>query len=65
MKFFLKNAHKAITYIGGGLTLVTFAQGIQQSKQNKTIIVAPPNLNKRVEMQNQVINKCGSARIFN
>jgi hypothetical protein len=50
----LRNAGKAIGYLGGGLTLITFAQGIQNNKQNKTII---ENLNKRVEIQDNIISK--------
>jgi hypothetical protein len=49
-----KNAGKTIGYLGGGLTLITFAQGIQSNKQNKAII---DNLNKRIEMQNEIVSK--------
>ena len=41
-------------YLGGGLTLITFAQGIQNNKQNKTIIA---NLEKRIEMQTEITEK--------
>jgi hypothetical protein len=47
-------AGKAMGYLGGGLTLITFAQGIQNNKQNKTIIA---NLEKRIKMQNEIIDK--------
>jgi len=50
----IKNAGKAIGYLGGGLTLLTFAQGIQSNNQNKTIIA---KLNKRVEIQDSIISK--------
>jgi hypothetical protein len=49
-----KNAGKTIGYLGGGLTLITFAQGLQSNKQNKAII---DNLNKRIEMQNEIVSK--------
>jgi hypothetical protein len=50
----IKNAGKAIGYLGGGLTLITFAQGIQSNNQNKTIIA---KLNKRIEIQDNIISK--------
>lgn len=54
MTHLLRNAGKAIGYLGGGLTLITFAQGIKSNKQNQIII---ENLNKRVEIQKDLISK--------
>jgi len=38
MNNLLKTAGKAIGYLGGGLTLITFAQGVKSNNQNKIII---------------------------
>jgi len=54
MSNIIKHTGKAIGYLGGGLTLITFGQGIQQNKQNKAII---DSLNKRIEMQESIITK--------
>jgi hypothetical protein len=50
----IKNAGKAIGYLGGGLILIIFSQGIQSNNQNKTIIA---KLNKRFEIQDNIISK--------
>lgn len=49
-----QKAGKALTYIGGGITLVTFGQGIQQNYQNKKII---ETLSKRIELQESILEK--------
>jgi hypothetical protein len=58
MSNLLQKAGKAFGYLGGGLTLITFIQGTQQNKHNKVIL---ESLNKRVEMQESIINKYESA----
>jgi type I site-specific restriction endonuclease len=54
MNNLLKTAGKAIGYLGGGLTLITFAQGVKSNNQNKIII---ESLKKRIELQEDLISK--------
>lgn len=53
MNNIIKSAGRAIGYLGGGLTIISFVQGIQTNKQNKAIIDI---LSKRVQIQNEIIS---------
>jgi hypothetical protein len=50
----LRKTGTALTYLGGGLTLITFAQGITTNNQNKTIM---NSLKTRISKQDEVIKK--------
>ena len=53
MNNIIKSAGRAIGYLGGGLTIISFVQGIQTNKQNKAIIDI---LSKRDQIQNEIIS---------
>lgn len=53
MSNLFKKAGSALTYLGGGLTLITFVQGIQTNSQNKFIL---ESLKKRIDVQNSTLN---------
>lgn len=57
MKNLLQKGGTVFTYISGGLTLITFAQGIKSNNQNKDII---NSLNDRVNKQEEIIEKYSS-----
>lgn len=54
MNNIIKSAGRAIGYLGGGLIIINFVQGIQTNKQNKAIINI---LSNRVQIQNEIISK--------
>src|SRR5438067_6687665 len=53
MSNLMNKAGRALGYLGGGLTLLTFAQGIQSNKQNKAIL---EQLENRIKVQQDLIS---------
>jgi len=56
----LNKTGKALSYLGGGLILITFGQGIQKNNLNRSIII---QLEKQVQLQEDIINKFEKQKI--